>query len=136
MKHGPGRFVGAHAELSLQLHRRESRRQSADQVGGMEPLPKRHAGTMQNSPSRRGSLPAAVSALPQVSLREKVNLRAPTVRARETIWPPRLGQVASAGIFVGKQRVEFHDSAGEIGTSHTSNANRSSLRSQSDRHVP
>lgn len=80
MKHGPSRFVGAHAELSLQLDCRQPGCQRADQIGGMKPQLKRHASTMQNSPCRRRSLPAAALALPESPLRKKVGLNAPTAR--------------------------------------------------------
>jgi hypothetical protein len=96
MQHSPSRLVGAHAELPLQLDRRQSRRHSADQIGRMEPQLKRYAGTMQDGPRSRRGLPAASLALPQSPLRESVCLDTPTVRTRESVGPPRLRQIASA----------------------------------------
>jgi hypothetical protein len=128
MQHSPSCLVGAHAKLSLQLDRRQTRRHCADQMGSMEPQLKRYASTMQDCPGRRRRLPTASLALQQPPLREGVCLDAPTVRTRESIGPPRLRQITGAWLFVWKQRVKFHDSARTIGTRHMNHATSSSLR--------
>ena len=111
----PGRFVGAEAELALQLQRRDAVGMGSHQIGGPEPQGQRQLGVVHDSAGGDRGLLAAMGAFPGPCLGLQRPGFAPAASgADKTLWPARREKIFDASRLIRKAALKLNQGVRKI----------------------
>ena len=112
----PGRFVGAEAELALQLQRRDAVGMGGHQIGGPEPQGQRQLGVVHDGAGGHRGLLAATGAFPGPGLGlQRPGFARAASGADKTLRPARREQISDASRLIREAALELDQRVRKIG---------------------